>query len=112
MTDADRPSPDEPELETADKGILDDLIEKDAKSGRELTRFWYWFTAALGIFMVLFYVYNAGILPVDTQYHRGIYILITFVMVFVTYPMMKASPTDHGNRRGPNGFKNSSRRLS
>ena len=94
MTDADRPTPDEPFVETADQAVLDELMEKDAKSGRELSRFWYWLTAGLGIFMVLFYVYNAGILPVDTQYHRGIYILVTFVMVFLTYPMMRKSRTD------------------
>ncbi len=42
--------------------------------------------------MVLFYMYSAGIQPVDTQYHLGIYVLITFVMVFLTYPMTKKSP--------------------
>ena len=80
-------------------------MEKDAKSGRQLKRFWYFVTASLGIFMVLFYMYNAGVQPVDTQYHLGIYVLITFVMVFLTYPMTETlapgPPLDLGHRHGP-----------
>ena len=78
----------------ANQEVLEELMEKDAKSGRSLTRFWYWATSLMGIFMVLFYMYNAGISPVGTQYHRGIYVLITFVMVFLNYPMMSKSRTD------------------
>ncbi len=94
MTDKDKPTPQEPELETADQEILDELMEKDAKSGRELKNFWYWLTSALGIFMVMFYVYNAGVLPVDTQYFLGVYVMLTFVLVFLTYPMTNNSRFD------------------
>ncbi len=94
MTDKDKPTPEEPELETASQEVLDELMEKDAKSGRELTRFWYWFTSALGIFMVMFYIYNAGILPVDTQYFLGVYVMLTFVLVFLNYPMTNKSRFD------------------
>ncbi|MDX2475501.1 MAG: TRAP transporter fused permease subunit [Candidatus Krumholzibacteria bacterium] len=80
--------------ESADQEVLDELMEKDAKSGRELTKFWYWLTSGLGIFMVLFYMYNSGIAPVSTQFHRGIYVLVTFVMVFLTYPMTAKSRID------------------
>ena len=73
---------------------LDELVEKDAKHGRQLGRFWYWLTAAMGIFMVLLYLYNAGVMPVAAQYHRGIYVLLTYVMVFLTYPFSKRSRTD------------------
>ncbi len=82
------------EPESADQEVLDELMEKDAKSGRELTKFWYWLTSGLGIFMVLFYMYNSGIAPVSTQFHRGIYVLVTFVMVFLTYPMTAKSRID------------------
>jgi len=91
MSDPDRQ---DPHPETADQAVLDELMEKDAKSGRELSRAWYWLTSALGIFMVLFYMYNSGVAPVSTQYHRGIYVLVTFVMVFLTYPMTRKSRTD------------------
>jgi TRAP transporter 4TM/12TM fusion protein len=77
-----------------DQEILEELMEKDSKSGRTLTKFWYWTTSLLGIFMVLFYMYNAGISPVGTQYHRGIYVLITFVLVFLNYPMTAKSRND------------------
>ncbi len=94
MTDKDKPTPEEPELDEASQEVLDELMEKDAKSGRELTRFWYWFTSALGIFMVMFYIYNAGILPVDTQYFLGVYVMLTFVLVFLNYPMTNKSRFD------------------
>ncbi len=82
------------EPESADQEVLDELMEKDAKSGRDLKKFWYWLTSGLGIFMVLFYMYNSGVAPVSTQFHRGIYVLVTFVMVFLTYPMTAKSRID------------------
>jgi len=92
MSDSEHTSPDG--AEEADQGTLDELMEKDAKSGRSLQRFWYWVTSGLGIIMVLFYMYNSGIAPVDTHLHRGIYILITFIMVFLNYPMTSRSRVD------------------
>ncbi len=96
MTDADNKRPDEPELvlDDANKEVLEELMEKDSKTGRELTSFWYILTSALGIIMVLFYTYSAGVLSVDTQYFLGTYVLLTFVMVFLSYPMTKKSRTD------------------
>ncbi len=96
MTDPDRPTTEEglPIPEGADQKKLGELMEKDSKSGRTLTSFWYWFTGALSIFMVLFYMWNSGVQPVATQYHKGIYVLITFVMIFLSYPMTKRSRTD------------------
>ena len=35
--------------------------------------------------LVLFYSYAAVLQPAATQYHRGIYIVITYVLVFMTY---------------------------
>ena len=39
----------------------------------------------LAIILVLFYSYSAVIAPAATQYHRGIYIIITYILVFLTY---------------------------
>ncbi len=39
----------------------------------------------LSVTLVLFYAYSAVLAPVATQYHRGIYILITYVLVFLLY---------------------------
>ncbi len=40
---------------------------------------------ALSLFLVLFYAYAAVISPAATQYHRGIYVIITYVLVFMMY---------------------------
>jgi TRAP transporter 4TM/12TM fusion protein len=42
--------------------------------------------------MVSFYFYQAGIAPVDNQYSLGFYVTITYIMVFVLYPMTRNSP--------------------
>ncbi|MBU4277132.1 MAG: TRAP transporter fused permease subunit [Proteobacteria bacterium] len=57
---------------------------------------WAWFSAGLGVFMVLFYFYNAGILPVDTQYFLGIYVLMTYILVFINYPATMKHPRATG----------------
>ncbi|MFP4213276.1 MAG: TRAP transporter permease [Desulfohalobiaceae bacterium] len=66
--------------------------EKNQAVARKLDHgVWYAITAALSVFMVLFYLYNTGWEPVSAQYHRGIYVLITFVLVFLYYPASKWS---------------------
>ena len=40
---------------------------------------------ALSVFLVLFYSYSAVWQPASTQYHRGIYVIITYIMVFLVY---------------------------
>jgi TRAP transporter 4TM/12TM fusion protein len=71
---------------------LKDLEKKEQAVARKLdTGFWYVFTASLSVFMVLFYLYNTAISPASAQYHRGIYVLITFVLVFLFYPGSKWS---------------------
>ncbi len=39
----------------------------------------------LSVILVLFYAYSAVLRPAATQYHRGIYCLITYVLVFLVY---------------------------
>jgi len=39
----------------------------------------------LAVVLVVFYSYSAVIQPASTQYHRGIYIIITYILVFLTY---------------------------
>jgi TRAP transporter 4TM/12TM fusion protein len=41
---------------------------------------------ALALTLVLFYSYSAVVEPAATQYHRGVYVLITYVLVFLIYP--------------------------
>ncbi len=40
---------------------------------------------ACALILVLFYSYSAVLQPAATQYHRGIYIVITYVLVFMLY---------------------------
>ncbi len=40
---------------------------------------------ALSVGLVLFYSYSAVLKPASTQYHRGIYVIITYVLVFLMY---------------------------
>jgi TRAP transporter 4TM/12TM fusion protein len=39
----------------------------------------------LAVGLVLFYSYSAVVKPAATQYHRGIYVIITYVLVFLAY---------------------------
>ena len=39
----------------------------------------------LSVFLVLFYSYSAVVKPASTQYHRGIYVIITYILVFLVY---------------------------
>jgi len=43
----------------------------------------------LAVGLVLFYSYSAVLQPAATQYHRGIYVIITYVLVFLTYKSKK-----------------------
>ena len=40
---------------------------------------------ACSVLLVLFYSYSAIVKPAATQYHRGIYVLVTYVLVFLLY---------------------------
>jgi TRAP transporter 4TM/12TM fusion protein len=74
-------------IDKKDQQKLKKLVEKDAKSTRKPGGIWKWTTSLLGASMVLFYFYTAGITTVATQYHRGVYVFITYVLVFLLYPV-------------------------
>ncbi len=40
---------------------------------------------AFAVFLVIFYSYSAVLQPAATQYHRGIYIIVTYILVFMLY---------------------------
>ncbi len=74
------------ELDPEEQKKLKKLMEKDSKSFRSPTGFWKYLVAVLGAGMVLFYFYAAGVASVGTQYHLGIYVFITYILVFLLYP--------------------------
>ncbi len=83
MADTDKSIDD---LSPEDRKKVQELMEKDAKTERRVAGPWLWFTSALSAAMVLLYFYGAGFQALGTQYHLGIYVLITFVLVFLLYP--------------------------
>ena len=77
------------DLSAEEKEKLNKLMEKDSKSYRSPTGFFKLLVAVLGAGMVLFYFYTAGLAAVATQYHRGVYVFVTYVLVFLLYPAGK-----------------------
>ncbi len=77
------------DLSPEEQEKLKKLMEKDSKSYRSPTGLFKWLVAVLGGGMVLFYFYTAGLAAVATQYHRGVYVFVTFVLVFLLYPAGK-----------------------
>jgi TRAP transporter 4TM/12TM fusion protein len=75
----------------ADEKKLKEILEKDAKTGRSVSGFWFYLVSALGISMVLFYMYSAAT-PVDTQYFLGVYVMLTYVMIVLVYPVTNNKP--------------------
>ena len=41
--------------------------------------------SVLSLFLLLFYAYSALINPAPTQFHRGIFVLITYILGFLLY---------------------------
>lgn len=74
------------DLSKEEKKKLKELVEKDAKAHRNPTGIWSLLVALLGAGLVVFYFYAAGISSVGTQYHLGIYVFITYILVFLLYP--------------------------
>jgi TRAP transporter 4TM/12TM fusion protein len=44
-----------------------------------------WAFDCLALTLVIFYSYSALLQPASTQYHRGVYIIITYILVFLLY---------------------------
>ena len=70
---------------------LKKVMEKESKSGRKLTGTWALVVNLLGLSMVLFYYYCAGVRSFSTDYYRGVYVLLTYVMIFLCFPMSSQS---------------------
>lgn len=77
---------DQPAVTTDEDSTLKELMEKDSKTHRSPNGPWKGLVALLGASMVLFYLYTAGLSAVATQYHRGVYVFATYILVFLLYP--------------------------
>jgi len=78
-------------LDEEKKAQLKKVMSKEAKSGRKLTGFWNLFINLLGVVMVVYYFYSVGVEPADTQFNRGIYVLLTYVMILLCFPFSSRS---------------------
>ncbi len=78
------------------KEKVDKFLEKEVGSQRKLTGFWKWLALSLSFGMVFYYLWSAGITPMNPQYHLGIYVLVTFSLVFIFFPFfgMSKKPKD------------------
>ncbi len=70
---------------------LKKIQAKESKFGRRLSPFWFTVVSLLGAAMVFFYMYSAGVQPFNDQYHRGAYVLLTYVMIFISFPFWSRS---------------------
>ncbi|MHB8765670.1 MAG: TRAP transporter permease, partial [Deferrisomatales bacterium] len=73
------------EAEVQDEKIKK-YLEKEEKSTRKVAGGWHWLSAVLMAALVLFYFYSSGITPVSAQLHRGVYVLLTYALVFILFP--------------------------
>ncbi len=76
-------------ISTEGKEEVDKILKKESGVIRTLSGFWGIVVSLLCFGLVGFYLYGAGIQPMADQYHRGIYVLATFLLVFLMYPFRK-----------------------
>lgn len=91
MSDTEKSNGELGELSAEKQQALRKVMAKEAKKGRKLTGAWHLIVSLLGAFMVVFYFFSVAGLPIDTQYNRGVYVLLTYIMVFLSFPMTKRS---------------------
>lgn len=73
-------------LDSEQRNRVKELLEKEAKAERKPTGPWHWVVALLSASLVLIYFYGAGFRALPTEYHLGVYVLITYILVFLLYP--------------------------
>ncbi|MBE0617375.1 MAG: hypothetical protein IH608_05560, partial [Proteobacteria bacterium] len=61
-------------------------LEKEEKSTRKVRGFWHWLSAGIMAALVFIYFYSSGIAPISAQMHRGVYVLMTYTLIFLLYP--------------------------
>lgn len=84
------------ELENLDAGTPDEIdqeklrefLEQEEPPTRTLSRFWGVAVAAASVLMAGFYIYTAGTLPAPVQWQRGIYVMLTYLLILTLYPFL------------------------
>lgn len=75
-----------PTSDEIDQEKVREYIEQEEKPTRLLGRFWGIVVALLAVGMAGFYIYTAGTLPAPVQWQRGIYVMLTYILVLLLYP--------------------------
>lgn len=72
--------------DSIDEATLQKLKEYDEPTTRTLNRFWAAVVATISVGMAGFYIYTAGTLPAPVQWQRGIYVMLTYILILLLYP--------------------------
>jgi TRAP transporter 4TM/12TM fusion protein len=77
---------DNEDTDSGDQSKVQKLLEKEDRSKRSLNRFWG--VLALGLCAVMsgFYIYTAGTLPASVEWQRGLYVMLTYILILMMYP--------------------------
>ncbi|RRR78398.1 MAG: TRAP transporter fused permease subunit [Candidatus Viridilinea halotolerans] len=67
---------------------LKELMELEEPATRTLNQFWALIVALMSVGMAGFYIYTAATLPAQVQYQRGVYVMITFLLILILYPAL------------------------
>ncbi|MGQ9527022.1 TRAP transporter permease [Chloroflexus sp.] len=82
-----------PSSDEIDQEKVREYLEQEEKPTRSLGRFWGIVVALIAVGMAGFYIYTAGTLPAPVQWQRGIYVMLTYILVLLLYPTVgKKSP--------------------
>lgn len=86
---ANQPQPSDPNAPNdIDQAKLQEILEQEEPATRTLNRFWAFVVAAVSVGMAGFYIYTAGTLPAPVQWQRGIYVMLTYLLILTLYPVL------------------------
>ncbi|HMQ32408.1 MAG TPA: TRAP transporter fused permease subunit, partial [Chloroflexaceae bacterium] len=76
------------DADAVDQGKLQAILEQEERSTRSLNRFWALVVAIMSVGMAGFYIYTAGTLPAPVQWQRGLYVMLTYLLILILYPVL------------------------
>jgi TRAP transporter 4TM/12TM fusion protein len=79
-----------------DQAKLQEYLSQEEPPTRTLNPFWGWVVAIISVGMAGFYIYTAGTLPAPVQWQRGMYVMLTYLLILMLYPMLP-----HKSRMSP-----------
>jgi TRAP-type uncharacterized transport system fused permease subunit len=68
-----------------------ELMEKEERGKRALNPFWSIVALGACVLMSGFYIYTAGTFPAQVQWQRGLYVMLTYILILILYPAFPPS---------------------